>query len=49
MKETVLRFGENRSRKSGQGLGLYITRMLIERYGGRIQLTTGSGGARSAV
>jgi len=39
MKEAVfMRFGKNRSRKSGQGLGLYITRMLIERYGGRIRV-----------
>ncbi len=37
MKEAVfMRFGKNRNRKSGQGLGLYITRMLISRYGGKI-------------
>ncbi len=39
MKEAVfMRFGQSRSRKSGQGLGLYITRMLIQRYGGRIRV-----------
>ncbi len=39
MKETVfMRFGQSRSRKSGQGLGLYITRMLISRYGGRVRV-----------
>ncbi|WP_292366523.1 MULTISPECIES: PAS domain S-box protein [unclassified Methanoculleus] len=39
MKEAVfMRFGQNRSRKSGQGLGLYITRMLVTRYGGRIRV-----------
>nr|WP_301002624.1 PAS domain S-box protein [Methanoculleus sp.] len=39
MKDAVfMRFGQNRSRKSGQGLGLYITRMLILRYGGRIRV-----------
>lgn len=39
MKEAVfMRFGHSRNRKSGQGLGLYITRMLIERYGGRIRV-----------
>jgi len=39
MKEAVfMRFGQSRHRKSGQGLGLYITRMLVERYGGRIQV-----------
>ena len=31
-----MRFGQTRGRKSGQGLGLYITRMLVERYGGRV-------------
>jgi len=37
MKEAVfMRFGKNMNQKSGQGLGLYITRMLIKRYGGRI-------------
>jgi len=37
MKEAVfMRFGQSRNQKSGQGLGLYITRMLITRYGGRI-------------
>jgi len=39
MKEAVfMRFGQNRNRKSGQGLGLYITRMLVSRYGGRIRV-----------
>ncbi|MCK8518404.1 sensor histidine kinase [Methanoculleus sp. 7T] len=39
MKEAVfMRFGMNRNRKSGQGLGLYITRMLVTRYGGRIRV-----------
>jgi signal transduction histidine kinase len=39
MKEAVfMRFGWSRNRKSGQGLGLYITRMLIERYGGRVRV-----------
>ncbi|WP_292519138.1 PAS domain S-box protein [Methanoculleus sp.] len=39
MKEAVfMRFGQSRSRKSGQGLGLYITRMLVERYGGRVRV-----------
>jgi PAS domain S-box-containing protein len=39
MKEAVfMRFGRNRHRKSGQGLGLYITRMLVERYGGRVRV-----------
>ncbi|WP_317063954.1 sensor histidine kinase [Methanoculleus caldifontis] len=37
MKETIfMRFGQSRHRRSGQGLGLYITRMLVLRYGGRI-------------
>ncbi|WP_369425251.1 sensor histidine kinase, partial [Methanothrix sp.] len=30
------RFGKGKSKKSGKGLGLFICRMLIERYGGRI-------------
>ncbi|MDT8358052.1 MAG: ATP-binding protein [Methanomicrobiaceae archaeon] len=30
------RFAKGKSRKSGKGLGLYISRMLIEGYGGRI-------------
>jgi PAS domain S-box-containing protein len=39
MKEAVfMRFGQSRHRKSGQGLGLYITRMLIKRYGGRVRV-----------
>ncbi|MCK9308293.1 MAG: ATP-binding protein, partial [Methanoculleus sp.] len=39
MKEAVfMRFGWSQSRKSGQGLGLYITRMLITRYGGRVRV-----------
>lgn len=39
MKEAIfMRFGQIKSQKSGQGLGLYITRMLIERYGGRIRV-----------
>ncbi len=38
-KEIVfMRFGQNRHHKSGQGLGLYITRMLVERYGGRVRV-----------
>ena len=38
-KEAVfMRFGKNMNQKSGQGLGLYITRMLIERYGGQIRV-----------
>ena len=37
IKEALfMRFGQTRGRKSGQGLGLYITRMLVERYGGRV-------------
>ena len=37
MKDAIfMRFGQSRSRKSGQGLGLYITRMLITGYGGRV-------------
>lgn len=39
MKEAVfMRFGRKKDKKSGQGLGLYITRTLIERYGGQIQV-----------
>jgi len=39
MKEAIfMRFGQSRHRKSGQGLGLSITRMLVERYGGRIRV-----------
>ncbi|HOI13895.1 MAG TPA: PAS domain S-box protein [Methanoculleus sp.] len=39
MKDAVfMRFGQNRNQKSGQGLGLYITRMLVSRYGGRIRV-----------
>jgi PAS domain S-box-containing protein len=39
MKDAIfMRFGQGRNRKSGQGLGLYITRTLIERYGGRIRV-----------
>ena len=30
------RFQRGRGRKSGKGLGLYITRIIVERYGGRI-------------
>ena len=30
------RFHRGKSKKSGKGLGLYIVRMLVERYGGRI-------------
>ena len=38
-KEAVfMRFGPNQSKKSGQGLGLSITRMLVERYGGTIRV-----------
>ena len=38
MKDTVfMRFGKNRIQKSGQGLGLSIVRMLVERYGGTIR------------
>ncbi|NLB00989.1 MAG: PAS domain S-box protein, partial [Methanomicrobiales archaeon] len=37
MKDAIfMRFGQSRNCKSGQGLGLYITRMLITRYGGRV-------------
>jgi PAS domain S-box-containing protein len=37
MKVAVfMRFGQSKNRKSGQGLGLYITRMLITRYGGQV-------------
>ncbi|MDN5340653.1 MAG: hypothetical protein PWQ30_1762 [Euryarchaeota archaeon] len=39
MKDAIfMRFGQSRQRKSGQGLGLYITRMLVTRYGGRIRV-----------
>ncbi|KDE55693.1 PAS domain S-box protein [Methanoculleus sp. MH98A] len=39
MKDAIfMRFGQSRQRKSGQGLGLYITRMLVTRYGGRIRI-----------
>ncbi|WP_332450878.1 PAS domain S-box protein [Methanoculleus sp.] len=39
MKEAVfMRFGPHRGKMSGQGLGLYITRMLVERYGGRVRI-----------
>ncbi|KLK88899.1 histidine kinase [Methanoculleus sediminis] len=39
LKEAIfMRFGKSRQRKSGQGLGLYITRMLVTRYGGRIRV-----------
>lgn len=39
IKEAVfMRFGQSRHRRSGQGLGLYITRMLVERYGGRVRV-----------
>lgn len=39
MKDTIFtRFGKKKGRKSGQGLGLSITRMLIERYGGQIRV-----------
>ncbi|MCM2465198.1 histidine kinase [Methanoculleus sp. CWC-02] len=38
-KEIVfMRFGQSIHHKSGQGLGLYITRMLVERYGGRVRV-----------
>ena len=38
-KEAVfMRFGPNQSKKSGQGLGLSITRMLVARYGGTIRV-----------
>ncbi len=33
-----MRFGQSRGRKSGQGLGLYITRMLVARYGGSVEV-----------
>ncbi|WP_301662355.1 sensor histidine kinase [Methanoculleus frigidifontis] len=37
MKPNIFnRFRRGTSKKSGKGLGLYISRMLIERYGGRI-------------
>ncbi|KAF5090276.1 Adaptive-response sensory-kinase SasA [anaerobic digester metagenome] len=39
MKDAIfMRFGQSRSHKSGQGLGLYITRMLVSRYGGRVRV-----------
>jgi len=39
MKESIfMRFGQSKHRKSGQGLGLYITRMLVSRYGGRVRV-----------
>ncbi len=34
--EIFNRFRKGTSKKSGKGLGLYISRMLVERYGGRI-------------
>lgn len=34
--EIFNRFRKGKSKKSGKGLGLFISRMLIERYGGRI-------------
>ncbi len=37
-KAIFTRFRRNRSQRSGQGLGLSITRMLVERYGGRIHV-----------
>ena len=30
------RFQRGKGKKSGKGLGLYITRIIVERYGGRI-------------
>ncbi|WP_369425793.1 sensor histidine kinase, partial [Methanothrix sp.] len=30
------RFGKGMNKRSGKGLGLFISRMLVERYGGRI-------------
>mgnify|MGYP000857309652 CR=1 FL=1 len=39
IKEALfMRFGQTWGSKSGQGLGLYITRMLITRYGGRVEV-----------
>ncbi|MFA7562257.1 MAG: PAS domain S-box protein [Methanoculleus sp.] len=39
MKETIFtRFGKKKGHKSGQGLGLSITRMLITRYGGTLRV-----------
>jgi PAS domain S-box-containing protein len=38
LKPTLFsRFQKGKSRRSGKGLGLYIVRMLVERYGGSIQ------------
>ncbi len=37
MKPTLFsRFRKGKSKRSGKGLGLYIVRMLVERYGGRV-------------
>ncbi len=37
MKEAIFRrFERGQSRSTGEGLGLYITRTLVERYGGRV-------------